>query len=403
MNTKKNILLLTTIYPAPDLKNRTSVIHFFTKEWVKSGLGVKVIYFNVIYPRIFYFIAKLFREKIASVTGAIVDTSRANKNLQYSMDGVTIHRIPLFKLIPQGRFSEKILKAQPNRVFKINTESNFIPDIIIGHFSNPQIFLVCELKKIYPQAKTCIVMHDAGANIKKIYKSNYIKLINSIDIWGFRSKPFKESFEAEYGKRTKTFMCYSGIPKEFIIQNTQKHFSDRLYKFVYVGDFIKLKNIIPLIKGLYKAYPDKMFELSLIGSGYEEANIISLINTLELKKNIKFLGRLNRNDVMTQLQDADCFIMISAPEAFGLVYLEAMANGCITIGSRNEGIDGVIKHEVNGFLCEAGNDRELAEVIHQINRLAPEDRLKISKNAMATAKEMTDTKVAEDYITSLIK
>ena len=82
MNTKKNILLLTTIYPAPDLKNRTSVIHFFTKEWVKSGLGVKVIYFNVIYPRIFYFIAKLFREKIASVTGAIVDTSRANKNLQ---------------------------------------------------------------------------------------------------------------------------------------------------------------------------------------------------------------------------------------------------------------------------------------------------------------------------------
>ena len=197
-------------------------------------------------------------------------------------------------------------------------------------------------------------------------------------------------------------MCYSGIPKEFINQNTQKHFSDRLYKFVYVGDFIKLKNIIPLIKGLYKAYPDKMFELSLIGSGYEEANIISLINTLELKKNIKFLGRLNRNDVMTKLQDADCFIMISAPEAFGLVYLEAMANGCITIGSRNEGIDGVIKHEVNGFLCEAGNDRELAEVIHQINLLAPEDRLKISKNAMATAKEMTDTKVAEDYITSLI-
>ena len=85
------------------------------------------------------------------------------------------------------------------------------------------------------------------------------------------------------------------------------------------------------------------------------------------------------------------------------LYLEAMANGCITIGSRNEGIDGVIKHEVNGFLCEAGNDRELAEVIHQINRVAPEDRLKISKNAMATAKEMTDTKVAEDYITSLIK
>ena len=43
------------------------------------------------------------------------------------------------------------------------------------------------------------------------------------------------------------------------------------------------------------------------------------------------------------------WIMISKNETFGLVYLEAMARGCITIGSRNQGIDGVINHGVNGF------------------------------------------------------
>ena len=36
-------------------------------------------------------------------------------------------------------------------------------------------------------------------------------------------------------------------------------------------------------------------------------------------------------------------------EAYGLVYLEAMARGCITIASRDEGFDGVIKDGINGF------------------------------------------------------
>lgn len=38
MEQKKKILLLSTIYPAPDLKYETSVCHYFTKEWVKMGL-----------------------------------------------------------------------------------------------------------------------------------------------------------------------------------------------------------------------------------------------------------------------------------------------------------------------------------------------------------------------------
>lgn len=403
MEPKKKILLLSTIYPAPDLKYGTSVCHYFTKEWVKMGYEVKVIHYQVVYPYLFYWLAFCFRDKIAAKTGGVVNTHRQTKDKSYVIDDVEVCRIPIFKWIPMRRFSMRVLKSQFNKLINKNIAADFVPDIVVGHFDNPQLYMVANLKKQYPKATSCIVMHDQGLRIPQMFPAIYRELMNHIDVWGFRSKSQRLGFEAEYGKRTKTFMCYSGIPKGFINPNTQKFFTHRLYKFVYVGDFIKLKNVIPLIKGVHEAYPDKMFELSLIGSGGEEANIRSLVNTLELEKNIKILGRLNRKDVMSILQDADCFIMISAPEAFGLVYLEAMANGCITIGSRNEGIDGIIQHGVNGFLCEAGNDRELAELIHQINLLAPEDRQKISNNAFATAKEMTDTKVAEDYITSIIK
>ena len=93
--------------------------------------------------------------------------------------------------------------------------------------------------------------------------------------------------------------------------------------------------------------------------------------------------------------------MISKGEAFGLVYLEAMARGCITIGSKNEGIDGVIEHGVNGFLCEAGSVECLTKLILHINTLSSSQKLEISKNAMKTAKGLTDNMAAQKYISAL--
>ena len=50
----KKILLLTTIYPAADLRYGTPSVHYFTKEWVKMGYEVKVIHYQAVYPKILY-------------------------------------------------------------------------------------------------------------------------------------------------------------------------------------------------------------------------------------------------------------------------------------------------------------------------------------------------------------
>lgn len=60
--------------------------------------------------------------------------------------------------------------------------------------------------------------------------------------------------------------------------------------------------------------------------------------------------------------------MISTNEIFGLVYLEAMAASCLTIASKNGGVDGIIKCEKNGFLCEEGNDKELHSILNRITK-----------------------------------
>jgi len=55
--------------------------------------------------------------------------------------------------------------------------------------------------------------------------------------------------------------------------------------------------------------------------------------------------------------------MASKPEGFGIVYLEAMANRCVTIGTEDEGIADLIVSGENGFLVPADDPDAVASVI----------------------------------------
>jgi len=396
----KKILLLTTIYPAPDLKYGTSAIHYFTREWIKMGHIVKVIHYQAVYPVFFYIVAKLFRDIIASRTGSIVFTKRDKLDKRYNLDGVIVDRFPIFKWVPHGRFSKKVFREQIAKIIKTNKEDNFVPEIIIGHFSNPQLKIVYELKKIY-SARTCMIMHDVGNSIMKTYRYNYKQLMSAIDIWGYRSLLIKKGFEKKFGKQERSFMCYSGIPEKYILQTIDRNFSGRFRRFVYVGEMIQRKYPEALVNAINEVYTDKDFHITYIGKGGEEQNIKSLINSLKISDCVSLLRQISRDEVLKKLDESDCMIMISKNETFGLAYLEAMGRGCITIGSKNEGIDGIIKNGVNGFLCEAGNASELCEIIKKINALTTDEKERISKNAIATVRELTDFKVAEDYINAV--
>ena len=397
----KQILLLTTIYPAPDVKYGTPTIHYFTREWVKMGYEVKVIHFQAVYPVVFYLTAKLFREKIASRTGAVVFTKRDKGDKQYMMDGVTVYRFPIFKWIPHGKFTKRVIKNQLSKIKQTFIDDNWIPDIVIGHFSNPQLKIIHELKNTY-NVRTCMVMHWANNDIKNIYKNKYKEFMNSIDVWGYRSIPIQRAFEKIYGQPKRSFLCYSGIPEGNISQTNDRNFSGDLKRFVYIGSLFKRKHPISLIYAITIIYNNESdYHITYIGKGEEKTIIQGVVDSLNINNHISFVGHVHRDDIPHILDDSDCMIMISKPEAFGLVYLESMGRGCITIGSKNEGIDGIIQNGINGFLCEAGNEKELADIIRHINSLTAEERKQISQNAIATAKELTDYKAAMKYIESV--
>ena len=145
------------------------------------------------------------------------------------------------------------------------------------------------------------------------------------------------------------------------------------------------------------------YVFDIVGSGAEFKNLQQLTNELGINDHVVFHGKKSRDEAQQILKDADCFIMVSAHEAFGLVYVEAMIKGCIVVGTEGQGIDGVVIDGENGFLCKAGDVDALALLIKRIVNM-PQDRLiQISKKAIETAKELSDAKVAKNYIDAFTK
>lgn len=399
----KNILLLTNIYPTEDPKYPgTKICHFFTKEWQKMGYYVRVVHYESCFPQLYYKIGGIFRERIMARTGSLVDLSVPRKPIRYEVDGIKILRVPLKKYVPHGSVPKKSVKTGFEATVSFLRDEGFSPDVITAHFFFPQAEFLHKLKLVYPNARTCMVMHSNGESIPSYYMKDYRNLMDSIDVWGFRSKSFKEQFESLYGKKDKEFLCYSGIPAEYI-QPIERDFSKGVDRFVFLGSLYKLKNVNVTIQALSQVFGKEDYKFDVIGDGAELDTLMSLTKDLHQEKHVVFHGRQPRDKAQEILSEADCFVMVSTREAYGLVYLEAMAKGLIPIATTGQGFDGIIVNGENGFLCESENVEALASILQHIKELPKEELQRLSNNALETAKELTDEKAADKYIKAILQ
>ena len=156
---KKNILLLTSVYPSEDVLNQTPVVHYFAREWIKMGHRVIVIHSISTFPFFYYKVINYFGQWITNFVGSRVNLKKLDKDIRYYLDDVLIFRFPLLKYVPHGKYSNIIIKSLLKKIVEAINNENFLPDIIIGHWINPQLELIYNLKKKY-KSKTCLVLHD---------------------------------------------------------------------------------------------------------------------------------------------------------------------------------------------------------------------------------------------------
>lgn len=390
--------MITPIYPgdgmAPDA---TPVIHYFVREWIKLGYNVRVIRTLSIFPPIYYIIGKYMMTLLSQKEGLASVGKYYNHDGTYEYEGIEVLNISMKKMIPHGSFSKSVLNRTVKKISEYLQSNEFTPDVIISHWINPCLYISAELKNKF-RCPTVNILHSNGDDITVFKDAN--KLIREVDIWGYRSLPCMKSFENKYGPKSNSFRCCSGIPEIFTSAVPNRNWS-KVIKLVFIGTLIARKYPDCVINATVKSFKNESYHLNIIGAGGLESQLKNMVNVYNANNNITFLGKIPRQEIVKILDDTDIFVMISRGEIFGLVYLEAMARGCITIASRNEGMEGIIIDGVNGFLCEAGNENELAAIITKIRNLTPAERLRISLKGRETALAYTDVNVAKSYIGSV--
>ena len=394
------ILVITSIYPGEGTpKSFTPVVHYFVREWVKMSYDVRVIHTCTYFPSIYYKAPESLCRFLQNRIGIALPETRLDKEEEYEYEGVKVYRIPMKKFMPMSNYSEKVLKMACEKAERYVKKENFQPEHIISHWLNPQLVLMSHLKAV-TGATTTMVLHGAGPGMKKPFK-DWNRLRRDVDIWGYRAEKTREAFETVCGHPKYTFRCFSGIP-EFYTKDVPQRDGSFHNRFIQVGLLIERKYPDKTIEAVTSVYGNGDYTLNIVGEGSMKEDLTKRISELKAQDRVHLLGRLPRTDIIPILDQSDVFILISKKEVFGLVYIEAMARGCIVVASRDEGMEGVIENGKNGFLCEAGNSKELANIICQIKEMPDEERRAISDAAIATSIKLTDVAVAKDYIETVI-
>lgn len=278
------------------------------------------------------------------------------------------------------------------------------PSVIVGHCIKGNHIAFAMSKRYGIPFSAGMHNHD----IIRLRDENkqYSKVLSAASLIACRSHSIQRKLNALTAKRfdQKIFIANSGIEEDQIEEGavfTRKavELGKTEVRFITPARLNSGKNININIEVLSEL--KQPFRYTIIGEGPDRDSLLQQIDRLNLSDSIEILGWKKRSEVLDYFSHSDIFIMVSAPETFGLAYLEAMAKGCIVIGATGHGIDGIIQHQKNGFLVEPGDKDALKKTLEEIFILPAEKRKEIAGMARNTILELTEKKVSDAYLAKL--
>ncbi len=362
-----NILFITQLFPYDREARYTSgALREFIEAWSKAGHYVTVVRPHFSYEK------EPFPAHPEFHLGDRVQV-RFIKPL----------RIPLLKLSCYSH--RKILEGLQMK-----------PDVLICHLYNSYFAFYKLAQKLRVPLIIGIHMSDVRLAENRFFRWYMRKIFRHASAFACRSEAYRKSFLEFFPEcHDRTFTALSGIPEEYLQQGTAVRRKNRI---ITVARLIKRKQIDRVLKILADLPPGINWEYRIVGSGPEEQSLKELSLKLGIGGRVDFEGELSRDAVMKELDESDIFILPSYNETLGLVYLEAMARGCITIGSLNEGIDGIIRDGENGYLCDASDEERIRQKLLQVLQLPYQEREAIRTKSLQSVDGFSLEQKAEEYL-----
>ena len=169
-------------------------------------------------------------------------------------------------------------------------------------------------------------------------------------------------------------------------------------KILVTASRLVVKNDVEsVIKALPLLAKDVCFVIC--GTGDLDERLAGLAKELGVFDRVTFLGNQSHEELPKILHASDAFVRPSITEGLGNAFLEAMAVGLPTIGTRVGGIPDFLEDGKTGFFCEVQNPQSIADTIVRIQHLSAEEKKHIHNNAM----EVITQRYNWEYISGRMK
>lgn len=184
-------------------------------------------------------------------------------------------------------------------------------------------------------------------------------------------------------KPEKIKVIYNGVDASFFVPSDDFKVSETNPYFLVPRRLVPKNGVQTAIEAMNYIKPN--IRLWIAGDGPERERLKKLAFELGIKDRVRFLGWVDKKKMVQLMNQASGIIVPSIPvngviEASSIAALEGMSVGKPVIASKIGGLREIIKDKETGFLFEAGNAKELAEIMEYIVH-NPDTVKKIGENA----------------------
>jgi len=153
------------------------------------------------------------------------------------------------------------------------------------------------------------------------------------------------------------------------VQVANKASTSEPLKILFVGNLIRRKGLHVLIEALHRL---SHYDFQLVVAGRLDMEptyvkkILKLIDTYHLQERVTIAGAVEGDNLSQLYQGHDLFVLPSAYEGYGIVYVEAQQFSLPVIGTSAGAAPEIIQHGQNGYLIQPGDSVALAEILEQL-------------------------------------
>lgn len=273
-------------------------------------------------------------------------------------------------------------------------------DVLHTHLTQSQLFAKFAIRGLKHRPLLVTTEHDTsnrrrhwgwiGRVMDRVIFRNYDRIIcisegvrNSLKKW---LPSLKDS---------ALVVIHNGVRVDALHELPLRDQANEKVHFLSVGRVIPKKNFALTIEALSRLV-DKNWHYTIVGDGEQKAELEELVAKLGLEEQVQFTGYVK--DVSPCYERADCFLLPSLWEGFGLVAVEAMAAGLPVIAADVPGLAEVVGSSgESGKLVKSWDvdiwKNEITWVMKNQSWLAA-----AAKNARERSRKFDIKKTSEDYL-----